>query len=207
MILAIALVHIAAVVSPGANFLIVTRNSLTYKRQAGLLTARGVALGSIIYITVGLLGFATVIAGSPVLFNLIKLVGTAYFFYIGAKTLLALRNPTRLKAAQDAAEQPQISSRGAFLSGMGTALSNPTSALYFLSLFTTFVETSAPVGEKALTGLVLGSISFTWYTIVAATFSNDRVRAFYWRFEKWLNSFIGIMWIVLGIKLLTTPGA
>src|SRR5689334_13973549 len=100
MILAIALVHLAVVVSPGANFLIVTRNSLTYTRQAGLLTARGVAVGSLTYITIGLLGFATVIAGSPLIFNLIKLVGTIYFFYVGAKTLNSLRsrrNPSRLE--------------------------------------------------------------------------------------------------------------
>src|SRR5262245_41406295 len=100
MILAIALVHIAAVVRPGANFLIVTRNSLTYTRQAGLITARGVALGSLTYVTVGLLGFATVIAGSSVLFNLIELMGTVYFFYIGAKTLLALREPARVESQQ-----------------------------------------------------------------------------------------------------------
>lgn len=206
MILAIALVHLAAVVSPGANFLIVSRNSLAYTRQAGLFTARGVALGSLTYITIGLLGFATVIAGSPLIFNLIKLVGTIYFFYVGAKTLMALRNPVRLEN-RDAAAQPEMNPRAAFLSGMGTALSNPTSALYFLSLFTTFVETTAPAAEKVLTGLVLVTISFTWYTIVAATFSNARVRAFYLRFEKWLNGFIGLMWILLGIKLLTTPGS
>jgi len=207
MILAIALVHLAAVVSPGANFLIVTRNSLTYTRQAGLFTARGVALGTLTYVTIGLLGFATVIAGSPVIFNLIKLVGTIYFFYIGAKTLLALRNPPRLENRSADGSQAELSRRAAFLSGAGTSLSNPTAALYFLSLFTTFVQVSTPLGEKILTGLILVTISLTWYSIVAATFSIPRVRAFYLRFEKWLNGFIGILWIALGIKLLTTSGS
>lgn len=210
MILAIALVHIAAVVSPGANFLIVSRNALTYTRQAGLLTARGVALGSLTYVTIGMLGFATVIAGSPLIFNFIKLVGTIYFFYIGAKTLhslRSLRNPPRLENSGADGSQSELSPRAAFFSGVGTSLSNPTAALYFLSLFTTFVQASAPAGEKILTGLVLVTISFTWYSIVAATFSIPRVRALYLRFEKWLNGFIGIMWIALGIKLLTTPGS
>jgi RhtB (resistance to homoserine/threonine) family protein len=210
MILAIALVHLAVVVSPGANFLIVTRNSLTYTRQAGLLTARGVALGSLTYITIGLLGFATIIAGSPVIFNLIKWIGTLYFFYIGVKTLYSLhspRNPPRTDNQFATSTPSELSSRAAFFSGAGTALANPTAALYFLSLFTTFVETSAPAGEKILTGAVLVTISFTWYSIVAATFSIPRVRAFYLRFEKWLNGFIGLLWIALGIKLLMTPSA
>jgi threonine/homoserine/homoserine lactone efflux protein len=201
MILAIALVHFVAVVS---------RNSLIYTRQAGLFTARGVALGSLTYVTIGLLGFATVIAGSPLIFNLIKLVRTIYFFYIGAKTLhslRSLRNPPRLDRQNDETAQVEMSARAAFLSGVGTSLSNPTAALYFLSLFTTFVQAFTPVGEKVLAGLVLVTISFTWYSIVAATFSIPRVRALYLRFEKWLNGFIGFMWIALGIKLLTTPGS
>jgi threonine efflux protein len=205
MILTIAMVHLAVVLSPGANFLIVSRNALTYSRQSGLLTARGVALGSLIYVTVGMLGFATIIASSPLIFNLIKLVGTVYFFYIGAKTFYALRKPPQ--ARDENTEGVDLTRRGAFLSGLATALSNPTAALYFLSLFTTFVQTSASVGEKILTGLIIVGISFTWYSIVAATFSRPRVRAIYARFERPLNALIGIMWIALGIKLLTTTGS
>ena len=58
-----------------------------------------------------------------------------------------------------------------------------------------------------ITGVMLVGISFTWYSIIAATFSNARVRALYARFELPLNILIGLMWIGLGIKLLTTPGA
>ncbi len=38
---AVALVHLLAVVSPGPDFAMVTRNSLVYSRKAGVYTALG----------------------------------------------------------------------------------------------------------------------------------------------------------------------
>ncbi len=199
-LLAIALVHVVAVISPGANFLIVTRNALSFSRRSGLLTARGVALGSFIYIVIGFLGFATIISHSPLLFNAIRLVGAAYFLYTGSKALLSLRQRPTLAARMDDTTLPE---RRAFLGGLATALSNATSILYFLSLFTTFIPTEASPIQKAATALVLVSISLTWYTLVALTFSNPRVRRIYSRFERWLNGLIGLLWIGLALKLLS----
>lgn len=198
--LPMAVVHLFAVMSPGANFLIVARNSLTYSRRSGVLTARGVALGSLIYIIVGMLGFATVISQSPPVYNVIKLLGAGYFLYIGVKALASLRRDATLEARVE--EQERLGERKAFWGGLITALSNATSALYFLALFTTFVPVTATWQEKILTGVVLISISFTWYNILALTFSQSRVRQFYRRFERWLNGLIGFLWLFLAFRLL-----
>lgn len=199
-ILAVALVHTVAVASPGANFLVVTRNALSQSRRSGLVTARGVALGSLCYLTIGSLGFATVISSSPLLFDLIRIFGAVYFVYAGIRALATLRRqPTLAAKMEGSSEAPP---QGAFLSGLITALSNPTSALYFVALFTTFIPASALPGEKALMALVLISISFSWYTLVALTFSHPRVRRVYARFERWLNGLIGFLWLALALKLL-----
>ncbi len=199
-ILALAVVHLFAVISPGANFLIVARNSLTYSRRSGLLTARGVALGSLFYITIGMLGFATVIAQSPPLYTAIRLAGAGYFVYTGVRALLSLRQGSTLAARIE--EQPRLEERRAFFSGLLTAVSNATSALYFLALFTSFVPVSATWQEKLLTAVVLVSISFTWYNVLALTFSQGSVRRFYRRCERWLNGMIGILWLFLAYRLL-----
>jgi len=43
-ILTIALIHFLALVSPGPDFIIVTRNSLVYSKRAGIYTALGLHL-------------------------------------------------------------------------------------------------------------------------------------------------------------------
>jgi threonine/homoserine/homoserine lactone efflux protein len=77
-ILTIASVHYLAVISPGPNFLIVTRSALGSSRRAGMLATGGVATGSLIYIILGFLGISMIVAQPVWLFNLLKLLGAVY---------------------------------------------------------------------------------------------------------------------------------
>lgn len=206
MLLTVALIHLAAVISPGANFLIVSSTALTYSRRSGLLAARGVVLGSFIYITIGFLGFAAVISHSPLLFNVIRFAGAVYFVRTGVLALESLRK--RSTPSQTEAPSEDLSQSSAFRRGMLTALANPTSVLYFLALFTSFIDVDAALSEKATLTLVLITISLTWYTFVALSFSHPRVRRAYGQFERWLKGLIGVLWLALALKLLaTTPPA
>ena len=94
LLLPIAAVHLSAVITPGPNFLIVSRNSLTNTRRAGLLTANGVALGALLWIITGMLGFIAIVSQSALAFNVIKVAGTIYLIGIGLHTLLARPAPT-----------------------------------------------------------------------------------------------------------------
>lgn len=202
MLLTVALIHLAAVISPGANFLIVSSTALTYSRHSGVMAARGVALGSLAYITIGFLGFAAVISQSPLLFNIIRVAGAIYFVRTGIRALASLRGTARTTQVETPATD--LTHASAFRRGMLTALGNPTSVLYFLSLFTTFIEVDTPLGEKAALALLLITISLTWYTVVAVTFSHPRVRRVYGRFERWLKGLIGVLWLFLAFKLITS---
>lgn len=197
LILSIALVHFTAVVMPGANFLVVTKNALAYSRQTGVETARGVALGSLIYMLLGFLGFAAVLSQSPLLLTALRFIGAVYFAYMG---YLLLTAPPRIGKAS-AAENKLLLQRKAFQGGLLTSLSNPASSLYFMSLFTAFIPGSTPFAQKAVIALVLPLISLTWYTIIALTFSNGRIQQFYDRFERALNIAFGLFWLGLSIKL------
>jgi RhtB (resistance to homoserine/threonine) family protein len=202
--LALASIHLAVVMTPGANFLVVTHNSLTYSRRTGLLTVRGVATGSLLLVTAGFIGFAAVISQSPLIYNVIRIVGALYFVYTGYN--LIIRKP-RLqaeieKAAASGEARHDLTARQAFRSGLMTAMSNPAAMLYFLSLFTTVIPTTAQLYEKALMALLIISITFSWYTLVAMTFSIERVRAMYARAERWINIPVGLLWFGLALKLL-----
>lgn len=210
-ILAVAAVHVAAVIAPGPNFLVVSRNALTYSRRSGLYTARGVALGAFLYISSGFLGLAVIISQSALAFNLIKVLGTIYFFTMGLRGLVGLRRrrveapaPERAPSAGAAAAHPtDMTRRGAFLSGFLTALSNPKAALYFLALFTTFIPPAMPPATRVLTGAVMLSITFTWYSFVAWTFSTGRIQRLYVRCAHTINGAFGLLWVGLGIRLAT----
>src|SRR5688572_10012358 len=87
IILTVALVHLLAVISPGPDFIMITRNSLMYSRKTGIYTAIGLGLGILVHVVYSLVGIGLLISKSILLFNTIKLLGAAYLIYIGYKSL------------------------------------------------------------------------------------------------------------------------
>jgi threonine/homoserine/homoserine lactone efflux protein len=85
----VAIVHLFAVMSPGPDFAVVTRNSLFNSRKVGIYTSLGIALGIMVHVTYSLLGVGLLISRSILLFNIIKFVGAAYLIFIGYKSLRA----------------------------------------------------------------------------------------------------------------------
>ena len=195
----LASIHIAAVMTPGANFLRVTQNALAYSRRTGLLTVIGTATGSSLYVFAGVIGFAAVVSQSPTIYQLIRILGAAYFVYLGYQLLV--RRP-RLEGVKPSVTQSDLSPAQAYRSGLLTAVANPAAALYFLSLFTTFIPISSALADKIFAGLLLVSITLTWYALVAMTFSSAPVRKLYQRIERLTNRLFGIMWLLLAVKLL-----
>ena len=86
---AVAIVSLLAAVSPGPDFFVVLRNSLSYSRKAGLLTALGVSLALTVHLFYTLVGIGVLIAESPFLYSLLKYVGVGYLFYIGLSSLIS----------------------------------------------------------------------------------------------------------------------
>lgn len=200
LLLTLISIHLAVVMTPGANFLTVMQSALAYSRRTGLFTVGGVVTGSGVYITAGIIGFAAVISKSPLIYNLIRLVGAVYFAYMGYQLL---RRASRLPGTAVVATAGADISRGkAYRNGFLSAISNPAAVLYFLSVFTTVLPISSTWSDKVLAGLLLSTITFTWYSIVAFMFSNARVRNLYSRAELWMNRIFGVGWLLLALKLL-----
>lgn len=84
-LLAVITITILAVISPGPDFAMVSRNSLMLSRRAGVFTAMGIGLGVLIHISYTLLGLGLLIQQSLLLFNAIKLAGAVYLIWLGLK--------------------------------------------------------------------------------------------------------------------------
>src|SRR3989344_4015691 len=87
--LTIALIHLLAVASPGPDFAIVLKQSLSQPRRIVYFTALGVGLGILIHVAYSLVGIGFIIARSIVLFSIIKWLGAGYLLFIGWKSLRA----------------------------------------------------------------------------------------------------------------------
>ena len=196
--LTVALVHLLAVASPGPDFAIVLRESVSNGRHAGIWTALGVGSGILLHVGYCLLGIGLIVSQSIVLFNLLKWLAAAYLIYIGIRALQARpADPASAELAPLATRSP----RAAFARGFVTNGLNPKATLFFLSLFTLVISPQTPVLVQAGYGLYLALATALWFCAVALLFSQTRVRRGFVRLGHWFDRLMGAVLVGLGIKV------
>ncbi|MEU8886367.1 LysE family transporter [Streptomyces sp. NPDC048442] len=195
-VLAVALITVLAVISPGADFAMVVRNSYLYGRTTGLLGAAGVAAGVLVHVTYTMLGVGLLIASSTALFTAIKLLGAAYLVYIGLRTFFA-----RAELAVDLEDKRELSPLGAMRAGFLTNVLNPKTTLFVVSTFTQVVGPDTAIWQQAGYGLFMSVAHFGWFGLVALFFSDSRLRNAMLRRQKALNRGIGSVLVGLGVTL------
>ena len=120
--LTVALIHLLAVASPGPDFAVVVRESVTHGRRAGTWTAFGVGTAIFLHVGYSLLGIGLIVSQSIMLFNALKWAAAAYLVYIGFKALRA-----RPAAAGEAIQVSTVerTPRAAYIAGFMTNGLNP----------------------------------------------------------------------------------
>ena len=194
-------VHFLACMSPGPDFVLVSQQSLSRGRAAGLLTALGIALGFGVHIIYSVLGLVTVVAQSATLLTVIKIVGGLYLIYIGYKGLTA-------KAAGEVAEiraekmtvEPawKIIWRGVLCNVL-----NPKAVVYMLSLFTVVLSPTTPLSQMAAYGAWMTLMLFVWFGLVAFMLSVPAVNRRFRHFGHWIDRVCGGALALLGIKVMS----
>jgi len=200
--LTVAFIHLLAVASPGPDFAVVVRESVTHGRRAGTWTALGVGSAIFLHVTYSLLGIGLIVSQSIVLFNALKWLAAAYLLYIGFKALRA--RPADPAAAEAVAAAVARTARGAYVAGFVTNGLNPKATLFFLSLFTVVINPHTPLMVQAGYGVYLACATAAWFCLVALLFSQQRVRAGFARMGHWFDRMMGVVLVGLGIKLAFT---
>lgn len=200
--LTVALIHLLAVASPGPDFAVVVRESVTHGRRAGTWTAFGVGTAIFLHVGYSLLGIGLIVSQSIMLFNALKWLAAAYLLYIGFKALRA--SPAKAGSDEVQAATVERTPRGAFVAGFMTNGLNPKATLFFLSLFTVVINPHTPLLVQAGYGVYLALATGLWFCLMAMLFSQQRVRAGFARMGHWFDRAMGAVLVALGIKIAFT---
>ncbi|MSR67846.1 LysE family translocator [Candidatus Peribacteria bacterium] len=197
--LTIALIHLLGVASPGPDFLIVTRNTLTYSKRCGIATALGLGLGILVHVGYTLLGIGLLISKSIVLFNTIKYVGAAYLIFIGWKAMT--HRKTTMKESFIDKKSEDITPMQAMRIGFLTNVLNPKVSLFFLALFTQVIRPETPLWLQTFYGLYMSFATFVWFSGVASLFSLSSIKRGFARIQTAAERMMGAVLIALGLKI------
>lgn len=198
VILTVALVHLLAVISPGPDFIMITRNSLIYSRKTGIYSAIGLGFGILVHVTYSLIGIGLLIAKSIFLFNFIKFIGAAYLIYIGYKSLTSKSSRSGIENQN---YRKDISKFRAFKIGFVTNVTNPKATLFFLSLFTLVINPNTPLAVKLFMGAEMSIVTTVWFSLVAYLVSHNLIKSKIGKIQHYAEKFIGVVLIVLGLKV------
>jgi threonine/homoserine/homoserine lactone efflux protein len=166
------------------------------------MTAFGVSVALITHLTYTLVGIGVLIAESPLIYALIKYVGVAYLFYLGSKGVISSFKkgaPMELEYAKSASE---IAASSAFRQGFLTNLLNPKCALFFISLFSQFIDPATPISLRVEYAFINWSVSLGWFLILAYIVSGKQLQGRINRFRIYIDRVMGSVLILLGVKLL-----
>lgn len=200
-LIAVAILQFLVIIAPGADFVVICRNSLVYSRRTGIYSALGLTLGILVHASYSLIGIGFLISQSIVLFALIKYLGAAYLIYLGYKSLIA--KPRRQLEQQSRCSQvsQDIGKLAAVRMGFINNILNPKVTLFFLSLFTQVINPLTPIPVQIWYGLQMGMMTFAWYTSVAIVMSHPMFKEKLLSVTHYLEKVMGAVLIALGIRV------
>lgn len=185
------------IISPGPNFALVSRLSISGALPSAFGATLGLSLAATFYAVLSMTGLAVLIVRVDWLATAIQVLGGAYLVYLGVSNWFA---------SSSRGDSSKLSG-GTFSSGlrMGTLveLTNPKGIAFFLGLYAVSIPPDAAISVK-LTVLAGGFIlEMLWYSFVTMLMSSPPAQTVYRTSGAWIDRFVGTLLIGFGIKLLS----
>lgn len=198
LLLAMCVINLIAMVSPGPDFIIVVRNSIKYSPRIGRYTTIGIALGLVVHMVYCILGLGLIISQSIMLFTIIKYLGAAYLICIGIMSFINKDEDVQVETTK---EVVAISPSEAIKMGFYVNVLNPKATLAFVSLFSAFITPQTPSSIQYMFAVFVIASSLLWFSLVASIFTIKTVQIAFNKGKTRVDKTIGIALVALGLKV------
>lgn len=202
--LTIATLHFLAVASPGPDFAVTTRYSISYGRSVGRWVALGIGTGIFLHVAYSVLGVALVIHRYQWVYGSLLLLGAGYLGWLGWQAVQAKPNtmPANQTQVTGLAKAPQLPARKAFRIGFLTNGLNVKATLFFLALFSTVIAPSTPTMVKVGYGVYMAVATAAWFLLLATLITWPPFLNRLVAISHWIDRAMGVALIGLSLKLI-----
>jgi threonine efflux protein len=199
VILGATLVWFAAIVSPGPNFLVISRLALSRSLASAIAATFGIAVGSLGYAALTMFGLSALILRFAWLGDTLRVLGGAYLTWLGIQAWRAKteKSPSEVELMAATGRGSMRGIRVGFL----TEITNPKGIAFFLGLFAAAVPAATPLWAKVAILSVGGVMEIAWYTVVALALSSAPMRAGYQQVRRGVDRALGTLLIAVGVRV------
>lgn len=189
------------VMTPGIDTVFVLNKSIEQGVKSGVYASLGVNTGVLMHTFFAALGLTVLLSRSALAFTVIKYVGFVYLVYLGISKLKNSKTVIGINTKN----VPQKKEQNDFWSGFLTNTLNPKVALFFLAFFPQFIspaqlENPLPFVILGFTFAIIGTVWYLGLSFFASTFTHKIEHSP--NFSIWLNRISGLVFILMGIKII-----
>ena len=199
ILVSLVLVDLAAAMSPGPNFVLVSQSAGNRDRKTALAVVAGFALSNLLWCVAVMLGLAALFRVVPQVYAAVRIVGGLYLMFLGIQLWRKSDKPIVRNSANDSGSLVK-----AFVRGTLTNLTNPKSAVYFASIFVLFIQPAIPVWVRWIAVAIVIADTLLWYGFVALVFSTRRVQRGYRRATHTVDRVAGALMVAFGTRLVVS---
>lgn len=195
--LSLVAVCMMGAMSPGPSLAVVLKHSIHGSMKNGMLAALSHGVGVGFYAAASLLGLGALMLQFPTVYQVLVYLGAAYLAYLGIKILLAKPSADELQIAQQSGNSKQ-----ALQDGFAIAFLNPKLAVFFLALFSQFIDPEKLTFQVGMIMcLTVLLIDTGWYLLVAALTELSKKRFAFTKSSPWLDKILAVVFIGLAIRV------
>lgn len=189
-------IHLLALATPGPDFMIMLRCSLSGKIRKTLLCCLGISSGVATHLLMAYLGLSLILSQSKILYSLIVILGCLWLVNIAISGLRS--NGSNFSHANLISYSSNIS---AFRAGYLTNLLNPKVLIYFVSVIYPLVRPEEG-NLYFIVGLSLTVMTFLWFSSLAIFLNTKGVKKVFENYSKYIDRFFSIVILILAFYML-----
>jgi threonine/homoserine/homoserine lactone efflux protein len=185
------------IATPGPDTALIIRNALAAGPRASTMSALGVAVGTLVWVTASAVGVGLLLERSSTAFTILKLAGAAYLCYLGLRSLFS----TQREVGAPGAARSKLGARGAWRQGLFSNLLNPKTGAFFVTVMPQFTIPGDPATRLFLMVAVFEVMLLAWliaYGHAASRLGRSRLGT---RVRQVMTRLTGLVLIGLGARL------
>ncbi|KGT48496.1 MULTISPECIES: LysE family transporter [Acinetobacter] len=201
LLLTICGLHFIAQLSPGPDVLLIARSAASTSRANALKIIAGISVGIVVWVVLTLAGFTVLIDQFAWIQQVLMLVGGAF---------LAKMGWGMLKGGLQAFKQRNVTTddslvvnepKSYFMLGLFTNLSNPKTLIYFSSVFSLALSSSASDYLKSQLAVIIPLQTFITFALLMLLISQPKIKVLYQRAGSYIDLISGVLFLIFAIWL------
>lgn len=210
-------VYIMIVVSPGPNFVLVTRYALRGHLRGAFGLLLGFASGATINACLTMFGAGALIVRVPLFGLIVSLLGGGFLAYLGVSAIYNAVRERQLANSYAGVQDPHVrrhetvpsavsnNLRVGIQKGIVVNLLNPKGIVFFIGLYAPLITQENLVTKMSV--LAAGFVTeIIWYCVVIGLVSRTSFRKAYERASGTVDTVLGVALTLVGLRIMMEAG-